>query len=147
LKGERWVLAFDDPLSKELSMSQPQLEHLNVTVQDPEATAQMLVDVFGWVIRWSGSSIYEGQTLHVGGEGTYLALFARAEAVPLDGRTYDRHLALNHVGIRVDDLDEIEARVLKAGFETYSHQDYEPGRRFYFRDGGNLEFEVLSYSR
>jgi len=30
-------------------------------------------------------------------------------------------------------------------FKTYSHGDYEPGRRFYFDDKRGLEIEVVSY--
>ena len=126
-------------------MQTPRLEHLNVTVSDPDATARMLVDVFGWHVRWSGDSIHEGRTVHVGSEDAYLALYSRGALTPADRDTYRSHLGINHVGIVVDDLDAIEARVKAAGFETYSHQEYEPGRRFYFRNEETLEFEVLSY--
>ena len=40
----------------------------------------------------------------------------------------------------------LETRVRAEGFETYSHDDYEPGRRFYFLDNTGFEFEVVSYS-
>ena len=46
----------------------------------------------------------------------------------------------------VDDLDATEARILAAGIETFSHADYEPGRRFYFNDADGIEFEVVSYN-
>ncbi len=45
-----------------------------------------------------------------------------------------------------DDIDAVETRVLAQGFTTHSHADYEPGRRFYFRDADGVEFEVVSYS-
>ncbi len=32
------------------------LEHLNVTVKDPAATAEMLQALFGWQIRWQGAA-------------------------------------------------------------------------------------------
>jgi hypothetical protein len=51
-----------------------ELEHLNVTVKDTASTADMLVDLFGWKIRWEGASIYDGYSIHVGSEGSYLAL-------------------------------------------------------------------------
>ena len=126
-------------------MQSSRLEHLNVTVSDPDATARMLVDVFGWHVRWSGDSIDDGRTVHVGSEDAYLALYSRGALTPTGSDSYRSHLGINHVGIVVDDLDAIEARVKAAGFETYSHQDYEPGRRFYFRNEETLEFEVLSY--
>ena len=54
---------------------------------------------------------------------------------------------LNHLGVVVvEELDATERRVRAAGFETYSHADYEPGRGFYFRDEDGLEFEVVSYA-
>jgi hypothetical protein len=45
----------------------------------------------------------------------------------------------------VDDLAETEARVVAAGLETFSHGDYEPGRRFYFFDPDGIEYEIVSY--
>jgi hypothetical protein len=53
---------------------------------------------------------------------------------------------VNHVGIVVDDLDEIKQRVRSVGFEPHMHANYEPGRRFYFYDDTVLEIEVVSYN-
>mgnify|MGYP003543838926 CR=1 FL=1 len=53
---------------------------------------------------------------------------------------------LNHIGVQVDDLDAVEAKVLAAGLTPYSHDNYEPGKRFYFFDGDGVEFEVVSYA-
>jgi len=53
---------------------------------------------------------------------------------------------LNHVGLLVDDLDAAERVVREYGFEPWGHDDYEPGRRFYFFDWDGIEFEVVSYS-
>ena len=127
-------------------MSKAFLEHANLTVRDPDATAQLLVELFDWRIRWQGDAIHSGYTVHVGGENTYLALYAHPteQREPIDNY---RHLqGLNHLGIVVDDLDAAEKAVLKAGFQTRSHADYEPGRRFYFEYTDGLEFEVISYN-
>ena len=51
------------------------LEHVNVTVADPRATAAVLQDLFGWHTRWEGSAINGGFTVHVGGDDSYLALY------------------------------------------------------------------------
>ncbi|MDA9009368.1 VOC family protein [Alphaproteobacteria bacterium] len=126
-------------------MSEAMIEHLNVTVNNPAKTAQMLVDIFGWKIRWQGEAIHEGYTIHVGSENSYLAVYGLNKENP----SYDsyRHVAgLNHIGITVDDLDATEQRVIAAGFKPNSHGDYEPGRRFYFDDHDGIEFEVVSYS-
>ena len=53
---------------------------------------------------------------------------------------------LNHIGIVVDDLDAIEQKVIARGDAPNSHQDYEPGRRFYFEDENGIEIEVISYT-
>ena len=104
-----------------------ELEHLNVTVKDTHATAEMLCDLFGWEIRWEGASIHEGYSLHVGSKTSYLALYT-------PGARYYSCAALNHLGIVVDDLDAVKQKVIARGYVPNSHQDYEPGRRFYFED-------------
>lgn len=122
------------------------LEHINLTVRDPKKTAKLLVDLFDWQIRWEGESIHAGYTLHVGDQNSYLAIYGRKEKFDGELRSYDLVGGLNHVGIVVDDLDGVEKRVKAAGFSPHSHADYEPGRRFYFKDSDGLEFEVINYS-
>lgn len=121
------------------------LEHINLTVSDPAKTAQLLVNLFDWRIRWEGDAIHAGHSIHVGGEESYFAIYGREEKRAGVHRSYDQIGGLNHVGVVVDDLDAIEKRVKAAGFEPHSHADYEPGRRFYFKDHDGLEFEVISY--
>ncbi len=121
------------------------LEHLNVTVSDPDATAKMLCELFGWHIRWQGSAIHAGKTIHVGGERSYLAIYTMGTAQLEAGNTYAVRGGLNHIGVVVDDLDAVEQKVKAAGYTPTSHADYEPGRRFYFHDRDNIEFEVVSY--
>lgn len=51
-------------------MTEAQLEHVNVTCADPDHTAKMLVNLFGWHIRWSGAAKNGGYTVHVGTDHT-----------------------------------------------------------------------------
>lgn len=126
---------------------QVHLEHANITVSDPHATASWLEKVFGWKIRWEGASIHGGYSVHVGGADSYLALYSPAEVSADPARSsYDTRGGLNHLAVVVPDLDQIETRVKAAGFQPENHADYEPGRRFYFRDGDGIEFEVVSYA-
>lgn len=127
-------------------MSAGILEHANFSVSDPQRTADTLCDLFDWRVRWSGDAIHGGTTFHVGGDDSYVAIYARngmRKAPPNDYMTVG---GLNHIGVVVEDLDAVEARVLAAGFETTNHGDYEPGRRFYFHDQDGIEFEVVSYA-
>ncbi len=127
-------------------MSHATLEHLNVTVRDPDATAAMLEHLFGWKERWRGAAIHGGRSIHVGSPSDYIAVYALPEASPDAGDSYRRIGGLNHIGVVVDDLDAVEAKVVAAGLTPHSHADYDPGRRFYFNDADGIEFEVVSYA-
>ncbi|MEO1964281.1 VOC family protein [Hyphomonas sp.] len=121
-------------------------EHVNVTVSDPKKTAAMLVDLFGWHVRWEGPSKYDGYTVHVGTDDEYIALYALPKQDRPDEESYYRTGAVNHFGILVDDLDATEKRILASGIKTHSHQTYDPGSRFYFHDHDGIEWEVVSYA-
>jgi len=124
------------------------LEHVNVTVADADATAAMLCDLFGWHVRWSGAAIHGGRSLHVGGEDDYLAVYSGPGDAPAAAgpSSYVTKGGLNHIGVVVDDLDAVEARVRARGYTPFSHADYEPGRRFYFHEENGIEIEVVSYA-
>jgi predicted enzyme related to lactoylglutathione lyase len=123
-------------------MSHAALEHVNVTTMSARQTADLMVSVFGWRIRWEGPAKSGGHSIHVGTSNTYVALYTP----PADMPGAERDGQPNHVGVLVGDLDATEAKVRATGYKTYAHADYEPGRRFYFRDHGGVEFEVVSYS-
>ena len=118
------------------------LEHINITVSDIERSAALLRDLMGWHDRWRGPSQLGGETIHVGGEADYIAVYTKG--APVD--RFAKGAPLNHVGLVVDDLDAAEAVVKAAGLEPFNHADYEPGRRFYFFDWDGIEFEMVSYS-
>lgn len=121
------------------------LEHVNVTVANPRESADMLCALFDWHIRWSGPSALGGTTFHVGTDAQYVALYGARAPEPAAERSAAKQANLNHIAVVVDDLDAVEDRVRKAGYEPGNHGDYEPGRRFYFHDGNGIEFEVVSY--
>jgi catechol 2,3-dioxygenase-like lactoylglutathione lyase family enzyme len=123
-------------------MASLRIEHVNVTVSDPDRTAALMQRLFGWKVRWRGPARDNGLTVHVGNGDHYLALYS-----PLDGKAhhYAKGEPLNHVGIEVDDIDATETKVIEAGLIPFSHGDYDPGRRFYFLDPDGTEYEVVSY--
>ncbi len=118
------------------------LEHINITVSDIERSAALLRDLMGWHDRWRGPSQLGGETIHVGGEADYIAVYTKGAPAS----RFAKGMPLNHVGLVVDDLDAAEAVVKAAGLEPFNHADYEPGRRFYFFDWDGIEFEMVSYS-
>lgn len=141
-------------------MQAASLEHANITVTNPDAIADALCQLFNWHIRWSGPAKDDGYTVHVGSDTAYLALYKPKQLGSNQGSLSrvldDAHTAppfdhttvahVNHLGIVVENLGEIEKKVFALGFDTYHHGDYEPGRRFYFMLGEGLEAEVVSYT-
>lgn len=123
-------------------MGTGRIEHVNLTVSDIERSAALLTQLLGWHQRWRGSAQCGGETIHVGEDVTYLALYTDGQehAGQVKGRP------LNHVGLLVDDLAAAQAVVEAHGLEPVGFGDYPPGRRFYFFDWDGIEFEVVSYS-
>ncbi|HTZ35499.1 MAG TPA: VOC family protein [Stellaceae bacterium] len=127
-------------------MSSLRIEHVNVTVADPERTSALLQALFDWRVRWRGPARDGGLTIHVGSDEHYLALH-RAGAAARVAEVFAKGRPLNHIGVEVDDLDATEARVIAAGLEPFNHADYAPGRRFYFLDPDGVEYEIVSYKK
>jgi len=127
-------------------MSSLRIEHVNVTVADPERTSDLMAALFDWHVRWSGPAQNGGYTVHVGSDDHYVAFYTgdKTTRVAMD---FAKGRPLNHIGVEVDDLDATEARVVAAGLRPFSHAGYEPGRRFYFLDPDGIEYEVVSYRR
>ena len=117
------------------------LEHVNLTVSDPDRSSKLLQDLCGWHERWRGPSQLGGRTIHVGSERDYIALYTHDDSAG----PYAKGVPLNHVALVVDDLDLAEATVIAAGLVPFSHGDYDPGRRFYFFDWDGIEFELVNY--
>ena len=117
------------------------LEHINITVSDIERSADLLVRLMGWRIRWRGPSQLGGETIHVGSEADYIAVYTNGTPAS----RFAKGQPLNHVGLVVDDLAAAEAVVRAAGLQPFNHADYEPGKRFYFFDWDGIEFEMVSY--
>ncbi|UYV36128.1 VOC family protein [Rhodobacteraceae bacterium D3-12] len=122
------------------------LEHVNVTVSDLDRAVALVSQLFGWHLRWRGAAKDGGETAHVGDADSYVALYKhpKQNGAPVD--SYRTTGGLNHIGVVVEDLDAVEARVKAAGLVAHNHADYEPGRRFYFDDQDGTEWEVVSYS-
>lgn len=122
-----------------------QLEHANITVSDPDATARWMCDLFDWEIRWQGAAKQSGWTVHVGTDDRYIALYAQNTPRKMTQDHYETIGGLNHLAVVVDDIKTMRRKVEKAGFTPGEHFDYEPGQRFYFFDNDGVEFEVVQY--
>jgi catechol 2,3-dioxygenase-like lactoylglutathione lyase family enzyme len=134
----------DLQLQGKTAMQAAFIEHVNLSVSDPDRSAGLLQRLFGWRVRWEGTGMDGGRVLHVGDDRVYIAVYQRHGALE-EGFRYSKGAPLNHVAIQVENLDAVERGVEAAGLVPFAHGDYEPGRRFYFNDHDDIEFEVVSY--
>lgn len=118
------------------------LEHVNLSVTDPERSARLMQDLCGWKERWRGPSQKYGWSLHVGAAHDYIAFYTGDHVKG----GYLKGAPLNHVALTVDDLEAAEQVVITHGLKPFGHDDYEPGKRFYFFDWDGIEFEIVSYA-
>ena len=125
-------------------MPGPRIEHVNVTVSDPDRAARLMAALFGWHVRWAGPARNGGRTIHVGSDDHYIALYT-GRGVAYTADSFAKGQPLNHIGVEVDDLATIEAKVVAEGLRPFGHDTYDPGRRFYFLDPDGIEYEVVSY--
>jgi hypothetical protein len=131
-------------------MKEAILEHVNITVSDPDATAKILCNIFDWRVRWSGEAMDNGYTVHVGGVNSYLAIYTNGQVQTSTSTDFNIIKNLNHLGIMVDDLASIEAKVLAAGYKPHNHRHYQnhdskSSSNFYFHIVDDLEIEVIHY--
>ena len=98
-------------LFKEYNNEKIQLEYVNITVSAPDKTAAWVYQVFDWLVRWQGTVLGSGRSLHVGSEASYIALYCSNEATDAAPDSYHCRSGLNHIGVVVADLDLVEAQV------------------------------------
>src|SRR3979411_2837341 len=58
-----------------IAMSKPRIEHVNVTVTDPERAAKLMAALFGWHVRWRGAARGGGHKIPVGSGDSYHPLY------------------------------------------------------------------------
>lgn len=119
------------------------IEHANITVSNVNASVAFYQKLFGARVRWQGSTGNGNRAAHIGVDDTYLALFESDSAgqAPYGYRT----VGFNHLGFEVDNLDTYRVQLQSMGVEVTGEEDYEPGRRLYFRDPDGVEIELVEY--
>lgn len=132
----------------------PKIEHVNLFVTQVEKTLDFLQAAFPeWRVRGEGGGEWAGaprRWLHVGDDEFYLTLndFTPNGGAPA-GRQRKRDstgLGLAHIGFEVASLDDVAARLEKAGYAPHHHGEGHPHRRnLYFLDNEGLEFEFVEY--
>ena len=125
-----------------------QLEHANITVEDISAAIAFLRviepdlkvrrdDIAPAKFRWAhvalGASYIALQEPHVGSDPTYC------------GRRY-KDFGVNHLGLVVDDLDAVIARLDAGGYRRgIPGEEHPHRRRVYYHDSSGMEWELVQY--
>jgi catechol 2,3-dioxygenase-like lactoylglutathione lyase family enzyme len=129
-------------------MSQPYVEHANLTVRDlPDVTNLLLYALPDWRIRGEGRMLWFGKEirwLHVGSDTSYLALQDGGEGAHPDWR--GSTVGMKHVGFVVASLDDTLHRLAAAGYGVDHWGSEHPHRRSAYvlaREG--LQFEFVEY--
>ncbi len=124
------------------------VEHVNLVVADIPATLTFLQTALPtWRVRGEGSSQWYGSPrrwLHFGTDDSYITLNDAGTGSNRDLRSLNVGLA--HVGLEVDDVDAVRARLVQAGYEIATIGADHPHRKtIYFHDPAGFEFEFIQY--
>lgn len=122
------------------------LEHANITVKNVDSICDFLRTAFPhWVLRGEGMNA-EGRWVHFGDEHTYVAL-TQASAASAEPRSpYAAVPGMNHLGFKVDNVKELYARLLGAGYTDSTYPNEHPHRsRVYFHDPEGNDWEFIEY--
>ena len=55
------------------------MEHANLAVSDIDRLSDFLQALLGWRVRWRGPAMNGGETIHVGTDAAYLALYTNPQ--------------------------------------------------------------------
>ena len=129
------------------------LEHVNLVVREIAPVVKFITAAFpSWRIRGRGDQPFAGmerEWVHVGDDTDYLAL--TEYHLPEGAKGQPRDLAsaapgLAHLGFEVSSIDEVAARLEKAGYKpTTSNEDHPHRRRLYYVEADDIEFEFIEY--
>ena len=124
------------------------LEHLNITVRDLDNTTRFLLTALpDWRLRGEGHMDWFGKPIswrHVGSDTFYLALQSGGEGEVMDWKSH--RLGPKHLGLVVDSVDAVVARLAKAGWPLDHWGGQTAGRRsVYVVEPDSVQFEFVEY--
>lgn len=122
------------------------LEHANLTCASiDEMLAFVQAAAPDWTVRGEDRPVAETRRwLHVGDDETYLALEEREPNSPSPHVTYEHH-GLNHLGMVVDDMAALDARMEAGGYRRGAMWDNDVRLRHYWFDPDGNEWEFVEY--
>lgn len=126
-----------------------QFEHANLTVPNIDAAIAFLLNAApDFRIKADQSPEGKQRWVHIGNNTCYFALQEPHDSLTsIDNRKPYQNIAINHIGMIVENLDSIQNKLLSLGYEQNGDITQEKyGRRIYFYDKAHFEWELVEYN-
>ena len=124
------------------------IEHINITVPDIDAAVSFLNIVApDFEIKKDENPLNDKRWMHIGNNENYFALQeAHIDAIPKkQNQTYINY-GYNHIGLVVNNIDDIENQLKEAGYQKGINTPKEQFRkRAYYYDKSGFEWELVEY--
>jgi catechol 2,3-dioxygenase-like lactoylglutathione lyase family enzyme len=119
------------------------LDHVALSVRDPERSAQWYADVLG--LKRQYEDMWDGVPIFVGNSSAAIALFPASEEI--GSRSRDRAAVRTlHFAFRTDRENFLRAQdELKKRAIPFDFQDHEISHSIYFRDPDGHKIEITTY--
>jgi catechol 2,3-dioxygenase-like lactoylglutathione lyase family enzyme len=123
------------------------LEHANICVRDIEAMIRFLQTAFpDFRVRGEGISQDGSRWVHLGTDGTYIALGQSRVDNRQPWAPYEGAPGVNHLAYEVDEVEALRQRMTSAGYKNSTPPNAHPHRkRLYFYDPEGNDWEFVQY--
>lgn len=123
---------------------QAYVEHANVTVSNIDDAIQFIQTAIPeFKVRHRGETQY--RWCHIGTDNSYIALQEMVAREQTDRAPY-LDVGINHIGLVVNDVDQVKQRLLSGGYQQNDIGEENPYRkRIYFYDRSGVEWEFIQY--
>jgi catechol 2,3-dioxygenase-like lactoylglutathione lyase family enzyme len=124
------------------------IEHVNITVPDVDAAISFLQIVApDFDVRKDNRPSDSYRWAHVGNDTYYFALQeAHLDCVPQKRLQPYRNYGMNHVALVVENVEEIEKKLINGGYQKGIGTPIEKYRkRIYYFDKAGFEWELVEY--
>ena len=124
------------------------IEHVNITVPDIDAAVNFLKIVApDFEIRNDQKPLNDKRWMHIGNKEFYFALQeAHLGHTPIKANQTYINYGFNHVGLIVNNIDDIEKKLIEAEYNKGIDTPKETFRkRIYYYDNAGFEWELVEY--
>lgn len=125
------------------------IEHVNITVPNIDAAVSFLKIIApDFKIKKDAKPLNDKRWMHIGNNDFYFALQeSHVGTHPKKQHQTYVNYGFNHIGLVVNNIDDIEKKLIKAGYHKGIDTPKETFRkRIYYYDNAGFEWELVEYS-